>query len=112
MYIETFALDYKVTDKAVNLAFDLLPNLEVKPTPEEQKSALAKMSEKHNENLNLYEQLVDKLCDAIEGQNNLHWRHSNLALCMITTLTRYDRQLPTRAVNLMVNNLIHDNILV
>ena len=76
------------------MSMNLIPKSESKavqkrPTPEEIRQSIEKVSEKFQENIDLYEQLVTKLCDAIEEQSSLHWRHSNLALCMLTTLTRY-----------------------
>ena len=94
VFIETFAFEDRVTDQVVEMSMNLIPKSESKavqkrPTPEEIRQSIEKVSEKFQENIDLYEQLVTKLCDAIEEQSSLHWRHSNLALCMLTTLTRY-----------------------
>ena len=111
-YFETFSIEFDITEKAIQLALDLIPHSDSKPSQSEIQNGLDKLKAKHSDNVSTYENLVDKLCDAIEAQSSMHWRHVNLALCMLTTLTRSDRPLPTRAVNMMVNNLIHDNLMV
>ena len=60
-------------------------------------------------NVQVYENLVDKLCTELETRK-LHWRHYNLGLEMLTILTRNDKCLPSRAVKLIVNNLLHENL--
>ena len=64
MYIETFALEHKVTDEVIQLASELLTDSS-KPSSKDVASAIVKASEKHQENIRLYEQLVDRLCDAV-----------------------------------------------
>ena len=56
--------------------------------------------------------LVEDIISEINSNKDLHWRHYNLAIRMIGLLTRSDIALPVSAVNLVVNNLVHDNLRV
>ena len=96
----------------------MLPDAE-KPSNGEITAGISASDARNAENIKQYENLVDKLCCELEfgggggnGSRKLHWRHYNVGLGMLTILTRSDRPLPTRAVKLMVENLIHENILV
>ena len=59
----------------------------------------------------LFEEIVDKLCSQLSS-GNLHWRHYNAGVSILAVLTRHDIKMPARAVKIMVNNLVHDNIMV
>ena len=64
------------------------------------------------ENLEHYTRLVSSLCDLVQREDSLHWRHYNTTLTMLCAMLRYDVPFPTRAVNIFTDNLIHDNIIV
>ena len=108
-YSETFALEAQVSEKAVNLALNILPQ-SAKPTENQVQMAAQKCGEGNTSNIRIYENLVDKLCVELETRK-LHWRHYNLGLEMLTILTRQDKCLPARAVKLIVENLTHENLL-
>lgn len=109
-YSETFAIHNKITEEVVNMAWDLIP-LNQRPAEAEMASGLARSAYSNKVNEDVYESLVDKLCEELETRK-LHWRHYNLGLGMLTILTRSDIALPRRAVKLVVENLTHDNLLV
>ena len=104
---ETFALEAQVSEKAVNLALNILTG--ERPSEAEMEAAKTKCLEANAKNIRVYENLVDKLCQELETRK-LHWRHYNLGLEMLTILTRCDKVLPARAVKLMVENLTHENL--
>ena len=74
--------------------------------------SVAKITEAGAENRRLYAQLVDSLCDLVEAEESLHWLHYNTTLTMLCVMIRSDVPLPSRAVRIFTNNLVHDNILV
>merc|ERR1712155_419623 len=74
--------------------------------------SVAKITEAGVENRRLYAQLVDSLCDLVEAEESLHWLHYNTTLTMLCVMIRSDVPLPSRAVRIFTNNLVHDNILV
>lgn len=71
-----------------------------------------KIVEAGKNNLEHYNLLVCRLCDQVEREDSLHWRHYNTTLTMLCAMLRYDQDFPTRAVNIFTNNLIHDNVIV
>ena len=65
----------------------------------------------NKERLSKYHRLLDKLCDQVES-GYLHWRHQKLALVMLCCLARGDLEMPAKYVRVLVNNLIHDDIVL
>ena len=109
-YSETFSIENHVSEKAIQLATKIIPQ-DQRPTSDTTDKKNSDLKAQNAENAQQYEKLVNSLCESLEKEK-LHWRHYNLGLAMLTTLTRHDVDLPTRAVKLMVENLIHENVLV
>ena len=53
------------------------------------------MAGKNKERMGAYKRLLDKLCDRIES-GKLHWRHYNMAIGLLSLLTRSDVKMPAR----------------
>ena len=59
----------------------------------------------------MYEALVLKLVDLVSS-GHLRWKFAQVALALAGLLFRYDRVLPTPAVRVVAELLVHDTILV
>ncbi len=42
----------------------------------------------------------------------MHWRHYNMALGLVSLLTRYDEPMPPRVAAIAARNLVHDDLIV
>ena len=58
-----------------------------------------------------YESLVLKLVDLVSS-GNLRWKFTQVALGLAGLLFRFDRVLPTPAVRVVTELLVHDTVLV
>ena len=58
-----------------------------------------------------YEHLVLELVRLVSS-GNLRWKFSQVALSLAGLLFRYDRDLPTSAVRVVVDLLLHDTVVV
>ena len=92
------------------LASSLAPNGNA-PTEEEAAEGLKLMKEENTRREELFKSIIDTLCSHLES-GKLHWRQYNAGFAFLATLTRYDVKLSSRAVKIMVGNLVHDNIIV
>jgi proteasome activator subunit 4 len=113
-YADTFTMEIKVSNAAIEKAKVILDSVQACPSDDEIAQFAHKTEEKNRINIATYDSLVDRLCHELEGghEKKLHWRHYNLAVGMLSILTRQDRWLPQRAVKLIVENLNHENLLV
>lgn len=113
--LPTFALTYQVPDLAVERARELWNNESVPkplgefPSEAEIASGQANLAKWNEANIASYHKLVNDLCERLES-GQLHWRHYHMAVSCFSALCRYDIQLPVRAVKILVNNLIHENL--
>eukprot|EP00092_Neocalanus_flemingeri_P031411 GFUD01034116.1.p1 GENE.GFUD01034116.1~~GFUD01034116.1.p1 ORF type:complete len:1998 (+),score=527.07 GFUD01034116.1:71-6064(+) len=123
-HLETITINFAMPDKVAqqalhlwdkvenqnNLKLTLNPSLP-KPSEQEILDGQKHMDENNIKASNVFAVIVDKLCSQLES-GKLHWRHYNAGVSILAVLTRYDKKMPARAVKIMVNNLIHDNIVV
>ena len=65
------------------------------PSDSEVTEGADKLAAKNSERMAAYKRLLDKLCDRIES-GKLHWRHYNMAIGLLSLLTRSDVMMPPR----------------
>ena len=117
----TFALPDSVVDQALSLweSVDqdenglkrtIMPSSS-KPEEHEVTNGEKLMQENNRRIDKCYSDIVLKLCSQLES-GSLHWRHYNAGVSILATLTRHDKLMPPEMVKIMVNNLVHDNIVV
>ena len=96
-------------EEVTSLASQLCPQV---PDKDLIKKNIARIERMSDQNMKLYESLVDKLCDLVQQEDTLHWLHYNTTLTMLCVLHRFDVVFPTRPISIFTNNLLHDNVLV
>jgi len=123
-HLETFTINFTMSEALAlealqlwdqvedqdNLKMTIIPSLP-KPTESEMLDGKNLLQQSNAKATALFEEIVGKLCQQLES-GKLHWRHYNAGVSILAVLTRYDVKMPARAVKIMVNNLIHDNIMV
>lgn len=122
--LESFTISFHLPDDLAQQALKLWTQIETKdglkltiapshpmPSMEEMDIGVNLMKENNLKTSTLFEEIVDKLCSQLSS-GNLHWRHYNAGVSILAVLTRHDIKMPARAVKIMVNNLVHDNIMV
>ena len=82
-----------------------------KPTEEEMTEGKAILEESNRRTEALFTEVVESLCSKLNS-GRLHWRHYNAGVSILAVLTRYDKKMPASVVRIMINNLVHDNIVV
>lgn len=113
-YLETTQVTLKVPDSCVQVARRVWEGPEPRPsagqpTDEDVAEGLRAEERRNNQCLRAYEDLVSNLVSQVES-GTLHWRHYHLALVMVKLLIRSDIPLPTAAVRMLVQHLVHDTI--
>ena len=81
------------------------------PTPAEVASCVEAERQSVIEKGRAYEALVLRLVDLVSS-GNLRWKFAQVALSLAGLLFRYDRALPTPAVRVVVDLLLHDTVVV
>ncbi|XP_014213300.1 proteasome activator complex subunit 4-like [Copidosoma floridanum] len=109
----TTNINLKVSDNCVKAAFELwsvgLAPSESQPDKETIKSRLAFAEDLGRENLQAYNDLLEKLISAVLS-GNLHWRHHHMATDFIAIIAHPEYLLPTKVVRYFLGALIHDSI--
>ena len=85
--------------------------LKDKPSEQEISEGNRILEETNRRTEALFNSVVDSLSSKLES-GKLHWRHYNAGVSILAVLTRYDKKMPANVVKIMVNNLVHDNIIV
>ena len=116
----TFALPNDVVTQALNLwncieedkglKKTIYPT-DSKPIEHEITNGETIMQENNKKTEKTYFDIVLNLCSQLES-GLLHWRHYNAGVSVLATLTRYDKMMPVEMVKIIVNNLVHDNLIV
>ena len=101
---------WNVGEEEDGLATSLPPTGKA-PTDHEVEEGLRLMKEENTRREELFKSIIDTLCGHLES-GKLHWRQYNAGFAFLATLTRHDMRLSSRAVKIMVGNLVHDNITV
>ena len=57
------------------------------PSDSEVAEGADRLAAKNKERMGAYKRLLDKLCDRVES-GKLHWRHYNMAIGLLSLLTR------------------------
>ena len=122
--LDTITISFSLPDSVVKEATNLWQKVEeeeglkksIVPSKTEPQEHEISNGEKIMEENNVkteknYYDTVLKLCSQLES-GLLHWRHYNAGVSLLATLTRYDKVMPAQMVKIMVNNLVHDNIVV
>ena len=122
--LDTLTISFSLADEVVASALDLWDNSSdqngfkttihpssTKPIEIDVNNGIKSMQESNEKTEKLYYETVSKLCKSVES-GLLHWRHYNAGVSILATLTRYDLTMPPEMVKIIVNNLIHDNIIV
>ena len=81
------------------------------PSAEEIQGCVEMEKESVIEKARRYDALVMTLVDLITS-GHLRWKFTQVALSLAGLLFRYDRSLPTPAVKVVTNLLVHDIVLV
>ena len=120
----TISISFSLHDNVIRQSLCLWDNLEDenglktsisplkdKPTEQEMTDGKKMLEENNQRTEDLFTDVVQSLCTKLES-GKLHWRHYNAGVSILAVLTRYDKKMPASVVKIMVNNLVHDNIIV
>ncbi|CAG2121857.1 unnamed protein product, partial [Medioppia subpectinata] len=121
-FFDTLALRVDIPDSCTAIARQVwtvntsLPKPAFKcPTDEEIQNALTIAQKRNQTNVDLYNNLVEKLVSLMNGSNgvpDLHWRYYQLSNVMLSMLIRHDIPVATSAVSLFTKNLNHDTLYI
>ena len=113
--IKTFALVTEIPDDVVKDALLLYETktqvcFEKCPSNEEILAAKSRAENAGIQNIKIYEGLLNELCDLMETQDQLHWRHQDMVCSMLTSLLRVDHPVTLKVVRLATQGLINERL--